>query len=97
MTLVYTLIIIASLTIIGSRVYRCLDIKNNLEAGAINCGWRNNFPLFTGNTIRNKDTDKNGKYESLLIYKDGQGNKMYQEIQKNSEGRLILGEPQSYK
>ncbi len=90
--------LISILSFNGVQIYRNSKIKHNLEPNAIHCGFANNFipKSFTRfPSPRNWDRDKNGKYESVLRWKEG-GVKMYQEIYKDAEGRLTLGELASY-
>jgi hypothetical protein len=77
------------------------NFVSRLEPDAIYCGYRNNvigFPDWGINLpkLKNKDVDGNGRYESILLYKDSTGRKMYQEVTKTEQGGLRLGEPKDY-
>ncbi len=85
---------------LGYEWNHCNNIKKNLEPNAIYCGFQNN--ALTGSwrmspVAKNVDLDNNGKYESILLYENGQGQKIYQQILKRYDGRLTLSKPELYK
>ena len=77
-------------------------MRKNLEPNAIYCGLNNNtvgFPDWGINNpkMKNTDIDGNGKYESILLYKNKEGKKVYQEIRKKENGELVFSKQRPYK
>ncbi len=74
-------------------------IKDNLEKNSLICPLSNNtylWDLDNNYRFKNIDIDYNGKYESVILYKDSVGNTLCQEVKK-LEGKLILDEPKLLK
>jgi hypothetical protein len=85
---------------VGSHLYRNKFIKN-LEPDAIYCGITHNFVSsanfdFNLPKFLNSDINDNGKYESIFIYLNNRGERLYKEITKSSDGNLIFGKPKPY-
>jgi hypothetical protein len=75
-----------------------MNVKKHLKPNSILFSITDNLIIPASITLplaQNRDVDHDGYFESVMIYKDTEGRKRYQEIVRTEAG-LVLGKPKFY-